>query len=306
MCSLRIKPDHDLIPEPGWREKVYRVIYLSNTNSGKIFDIILLAVILISSLIVITETIPTLSLQTIHRMRNVEFAITMLFTIEYILRIACVKNKKDYLFSFNGIIDVLAIFPFYLGLFFPITHYFIVIRLLRLLRVFRVFNLLDYLSDGRYIVEALRSSARKIYIFLLFLMIFITIMGSLMYVIEGGTGKFNSIPNCIYWAAVTVTTVGYGDITPQTSMGKFLSLIVMVCGYSILAVTTIVVTLDFQRFRKQREKVKKKTCDRCGNIENDRDARFCKRCGKRLPVSKTTEKEPDGETFNLWRFFGRK
>jgi len=302
MGHIRIKSDHNLIPQPGWRQKVFRVIYLSNTNAGKLFDIILLGVILLSTMIVLMESMPSLSLRTIHAMRDIEFVITMLFTLEYILRIVCVKNKKDYIFSFNGVIDFLAIFPFYLGLFFPITHYFIVIRLLRLLRVFRIFNLLDYLSDGRYIVQALKSSSRKIYIFLLFIFIFITIMGAIMYIVEGGEGDFNSIPNCIYWAAVTVTTVGYGDITPQTPLGKFLSLIVMICGYSILAVTTIIVTLDFQQFRKQQTKVKKQTCVRCGNVENDSDARFCKKCGKRLPQAKIETKSTGPFSFSKWFF----
>lgn len=235
------------------------------------------------------ETLPTLSLKTIKLFYDIEFVITMLFTVEYALRITCVKNKRDYILGFNGIIDFLAIFPFYLGLLVPSTHYFIVIRLLRLLRIFRIFNLLDYLSDGKYIIMALRSSARKIYIFLLFIAIFITLMGSIMYVVEGGEGSFNSIPNSIYWAAVTVTTVGYGDITPQTPIGKVLSVLVMVTGYSILAVTTIIVTLDFQKFNREQEKIrnainivpKPKTCRRCGT-ENEMDASYCKNCGKRL------------------------
>ncbi|QCX54145.1 ion transporter [Elizabethkingia sp. JS20170427COW] len=298
----RLRPDHNLIPLDGWREKVYRIIYLSNTNAGKTFDIILLAVILLSTFLVIIETVPTMSLRTIRLLYKIEFFITMLFTLEYLLRIFCVKNKKDYIFSFNGIIDALAIAPFYLSIIFPFTHYLLVIRLLRLLRVFRIFNLLDYMHDGRYIMNALKSSARKVYIFLLFVIIFIIIMGSIMYVIEGGEGSFNSIPNSIYWAAVTVTTVGYGDVTPSTPLGKFLSILVMLAGYSVLAVTTIIVTLDFENFRKNQIKIKKQTCERCGNVENDADARYCKRCGKRLPTGGSSDSK-NGGIFSVFNIF---
>lgn len=301
MKIFKIKHEYELQPEAGWREKVFRVIYLSNTEAGKLFNIILLGVILLSAIIISLETIPQLSLQVIHILYDIEFVITVLFTIEYILRIVCVKNKWHYILSFNGIIDFLSIAPFYVGLFFPQTHYFVIIRLLRLLRVFRVFNLLHYMHEGRHIVTSIKKSARKIYIFLLFLAIFVTIMGAVMYVVEGGKGQFNSIPNCIYWAAVTITTVGYGDITPQTPMGKFLSLVIMLCGYSILAVTTIIVTLDFDRFRKNETKKHKLACERCGNEDNDVDARYCKQCGKRLLKGKS-----DSSTgFSLRKLFSK-
>lgn len=279
MRRIKIKPEYDLTPQDGWLGKIYRVIYLSNTKAGRTFDIILLSVILLSTIIVMLETVPTLSLHTIRTLWNIEYFITILFTIEYIFRIITIKDKKNYIFSFNGIIDLLSIFPFYLQFFFPATHYFILIRLLRLLRVFRIFNLLDYMHDGRYIMSALKHSSRKIYIFLLFMSIFITLIGSLMYVIEGGVNGFTSIPTSIYWAVVTVTTVGYGDISPVTPLGKFLSIIVMLCGYSIIAVPTGIVTSEFRQRRFLRND---KECERCGNSENDSDARFCKICGEKL------------------------
>ena len=150
-----------MTPQEGWLEKVYKIIYLSNTRAGKTFDIILLIVILLSTVLVMLETVPTLSLRTIRSLYWIESFVTILFTIEYILRIACIKDKREYIFSFNGIIDFLSIAPFYLHLFYPATHYLIVIRLLRLLRVFRIFNLLDYMKDGRYITSALKHSSRK-------------------------------------------------------------------------------------------------------------------------------------------------
>ncbi|MCT4329804.1 ion transporter [Elizabethkingia anophelis] len=279
MRKIRLKPEYDLTPQEGWLEKVYKIIYLSNTRAGKTFDIILLIVILLSTVLVMLETVPTLSLRTIRSLYWIESFVTILFTIEYILRIACIKDKREYIFSFNGIIDFLSIAPFYLHLFYPATHYLIVIRLLRLLRVFRIFNLLDYMKDGRYITSALKHSSRKIYIFLLFLSIFIVIIGSLMYVIEGGENGFTSIPTSIYWAVVTVTTVGYGDISPVTPFGKFLSIVVMLCGYSIIAVPTGIVTSEFRQKRALKNDL---ACQRCGNTENDSDARYCKKCGERL------------------------
>ncbi|QDZ61572.1 ion transporter [Elizabethkingia meningoseptica] len=277
--KIRLKPEYDLTPHDGWLEKVYKIIYLSNTKAGKTFDIILLIVILLSTVLVMLETVPTLSLSTIRKLYWIEFFVTILFTIEYILRIACIKDKREYIFSFHGIIDFLSIAPFYLGIFLPSTHYLIVIRLLRLLRVFRIFNLLDYMKDGRYITSALKHSSRKIYIFLLFLSIFIVIIGAMMYVVEGGVNGFTSIPTSIYWAVVTVTTVGYGDISPVTPLGKFLSIVVMLCGYSIIAVPTGIVTSEFRQKRALNNDL---SCNRCGNSENDSDARYCKKCGERL------------------------
>ena len=207
-----------------------------------------------------------------------EIIITGFFTVEYILRILTIKNKKAYIFSFFGIIDFLAILPFYLSLFFPITKYFLILRMLRMLRVFRIFNLLDFMNDGYFIVRALKHSSRKIYIFLLFLVIFCVIVGSLMFMVEGHREGFESIPQSIYWAVVTVTTGGYGDVSPGTPLGKFLSVLLMLAGYAIIAVPTGIVTAEMRNKRQNLEKV----CDRCGNEDIDDDSRYCKICGEKV------------------------
>ncbi|WP_312323021.1 ion transporter [Soonwooa sp.] len=272
-----IKPEFDLIPADGWLRKVYNIIYLDNTRQGKIFDVSLLILILISVGLLMVETIPLVNLKYHNLFYTAEFIITMIFTVEYILRIACIKDKKEYIFSPIGIIDFLSIIPFYLSLFFPIIHYIGILRMLRMLRIFRIFNLADYMHDGRYILTALNHSSRKIYIFLLFMVIFIVIIGSMMYLIEGGKNGFTSIPQSIYWAVVTITTVGYGDISPATPVGKFLSIIVMLCGYSIIAVPTGIVTSEFRKGKRYHF-----MCGRCGNDDNDNDARYCKQCGEKF------------------------
>ena len=274
---MKIKPEFDLIPEDGWLRKVYNVIYLSDTRNGKIFDISLLLVIVLSVGLMMVETIPMINLKYYKTFYTIEFIITLIFTVEYLLRIACIKDKREYIFSPIGIIDFLSIIPFYLSMFFPMFHYIGVLRMLRILRVFRIFNLADYMHDGQFIVTALKQSSRKIYIFLLFIVIFIIIIGALMYLIEDGNNGFTSIPQSIYWAVVTITTVGYGDVSPGTPLGKFLSIIVMLCGYSIIAVPTGIVTSEFRK--KHRYQI---SCGRCGNEENDSDARYCKICGEKF------------------------
>jgi len=240
-----MEKEHNLVPEDTlWKRFLYRVIYRSDTRLGKLFDIILLALILVSTLIIMMESVPKLD-QRFHLTFIVfEWIISLFFSAEYLLRIMVVKNKKNYIFSFFGIIDFLALVPFYLSFFFPVTKYFLIFRMLRMLRVFRIFNLLDFMNDGYLIVRALKNSSRKIYIFLLFLIIFSVIVGSLMFMVEGGRTGFETIPQSIYWAVVTVTTVGYGDVSPITPMGKFFAVILMLAGYSIIAVPTGIVTAE--------------------------------------------------------------
>ncbi|KFC20702.1 ion transporter [Chryseobacterium sp. FH1] len=274
---MKIKPEFDLIPEDGWRKKIYETVYLSHTKAGKIFDICLLFLILVSTALLMVETIPIFRLEYYKEFYYAEFFITIIFTIEYILRIICVKDREEYIFSPLGVIDFLSIIPFYISLFFPIWHFVAIIRMLRMLRIFRIFNLADYMHDGRFIVSALRQSSRKIYIFLLFMVIFIIMIGSLMYLIEDGKNGFSSIPQSVYWAVVTITTVGYGDISPATPIGKMLSIVVMLCGYSIIAVPTGIVTSEFRKQKKNSF-----SCNRCGNDDNDENARFCKICGEKI------------------------
>ena len=271
--------EHNFISEnKRWKRKVFRIIFKSDTRLGKLFDLALLTLILLSTFIVMMESVKIYDAK-LHRLFVIlEIIITAFFTVEYVLRIITIRNRRAYIFSFFGIIDFLAILPFYLSLFFPITKYFLIIRMLRMLRIFRILNLLDFMHDGTFIVRALKNSSRKIYIFLLFLVIFSVIVGSLMFMVEGHRPGFESIPQSIYWAVVTVTTVGYGDVSPATPLGKFLSVMLMLAGYSIIAVPTGIVTAEMRNKRQNLEKV----CNRCGNEDLDDDARYCKICGEKV------------------------
>ena len=258
-------------------KKVYRVIYHADTPMGKAFDLGLLCLIFLSTAILMVESIPTISLVQRKYLFYSEAFITFLFTVEYILRVSSVKDKWKYIFSFYGIIDFLSIIPFYLSIFFPPLYYFMILRMLRILRIFRILNLADYMNDGKFLVEALRHSSRKIYIFILFITVFITIMGCLMYVIEGEQNGFHSIPQSVYWAVVTITTVGYGDISPVTPLGKFIAIIIMLSGYAIIAVPTGIVTSNMKIPGKNKE------CTRC-HTQNPSTANYCQTCGEKYPT----------------------
>ena len=274
-----MEKEHNYIPESKkWKRQIFRIIFKSDTKLGLLFDLILLVLIVLSTIIVMMESVSIFDAKLHSLFVFLEIIITIFFTIEYVLRIVTIRNKKSYIFSFFGIIDFLAILPFYLSLFFPITKYFLILRMLRMLRVFRILNLLDFMNDGYLIVRALKHSSRKIYIFLLFLVIFCVIVGSLMFMVEGHREGFESIPQSIYWAVVTVTTVGYGDVSPVTPLGKFLSILLMLSGYSIIAVPTGIVTAEMRNKRQNLEKI----CGRCGNDDVDDDARYCKICGEKL------------------------
>ncbi|SFI65009.1 voltage-gated potassium channel [Kaistella treverensis] len=278
--------EHDFIPErKKWKRQLFRIIFKSDTRLGKLFDLCLLVLIFLSTFIVMMESVDIYDAKLHNLFVILEIIITAFFTVEYILRIITLKNKKAYIFSFFGIIDFLAILPFYLSLFFPITKYFLILRMLRMLRIFRILNLLDFMNDGYFIIRALKHSSRKIYIFLLFLMIFSVIIGSMMFMVEGHRDGFESIPQSIYWAVVTVTTVGYGDVSPGTPLGKFLSILLMLAGYSIIAVPTGIVTAEMRNKRQNLEKV----CHRCGNDDIDDDARYCKICGEKVVKDITPE-----------------
>ncbi len=276
-----LEQEFDYISErKKWKRQVYRIIYRADTPLGKLFDICLLVLIALSAFIVMMESVPTFDLEYHVYFIVLEIIISIIFTIEYILRIVTIRNKRSYVFSFFGLIDLLAIVPFYLSLFFPITKYFLIIRMLRMLRIFRILNLLDFMNDGTFIIRALRNSSRKIYIFLLFLMIFSVIVGSMMYMVEGHREGFESIPQSVYWAVVTVTTVGYGDVAPQTPIGKFFATLLMLAGYSIIAVPTGIVTAEMRNKRQNLEKI----CPRCGNDDIDDDANYCKKCAERVAL----------------------
>ena len=274
-----MEKEHNYIPESKkWKRQIFRIIFKSDTKLGLLFDLILLVLIVLSTIIVMMESVSVFDAKLHLLFVVLEIIITIFFTVEYVLRIITIRNKRSYIFSFFGIIDFLAILPFYLSLFFPITKYFLILRMLRMLRVFRIFNLLDFMNDGYLIMKALKNSSRKIYIFLLFLVVFCVIVGSLMFMVEGHREGFESIPQSIYWAVVTVTTVGYGDVSPVTPLGKFLSVLLMLSGYSIIAVPTGIVTAEMRNKRQNLEKI----CKRCGNEDVDDDARYCKICGEKL------------------------
>lgn len=262
-----------------FKRKWHQIIFEADTPAGKAFDVILLVVILLSVVVVMLESMSGIRAKYAYIFNFLEWTFTIFFTIEYILRIYLVKYPSKYIFSFYGIIDLLATLPAYLSLFFAGTHYFIVIRIMRLLRVFRIFKLGHYLRAGHQISTALKNSADKIFVFLSFVVMLVTVIGSLMHIIEGGQNEgFSSIPKSIYWAIVTLTTVGYGDITPQTNLGQFFSAIVMIIGYAIIAVPTGIVTGEIM---KETKNIKHNTqvCRQCGLDDHADDAIYCKNCG---------------------------
>ncbi len=266
-----------------FKEKIYNIIFKVDTPAGKTFDIALLIAILASVLVVMFESIPKLSTRYHSIFYTLEWIFTIFFTIEYALRIYCVKEPRRYIFSFYGIIDLLAILPTYLSLIIANTHYLLIIRALRLLRVFRVFKLGQFMKESAVIIKALQASSRRILVFLFFILLLVTIFGSFMYLIEGGANnRFDSIPRSIYWAIVTLTTVGYGDIAPITTFGQLLASIVMILGYAVIAVPTGIVSSEMIKASKEMKEKKIHKCEKCGKSEHDNDATFCKYCGEAL------------------------
>ena len=265
-----------------FRHKIHEIIFEADTFYGKLFDIVLLITIVSSVVAVMLESIDSIHQQYGDILRIFEWIVTILFTIEYFLRIYAVNKPLKYIFSFMGIIDLLAIIPTYLIFIFPAAHFFTVVRSIRLIRVFRVFKLSHYLRGAHTMQIALRSSRPKIVVFLLSVMILVIVLGTLMYIIEGSSGTigFNNIPNSIYWAVVTLTTVGYGTVTPITVFGKIVASFIMILGYGIIAVPTGIVTSEFAR--RKREKVSTQACPDCTAEGHQIDAKFCRKCGAEL------------------------
>lgn len=269
------------------KQKINNIIFGHDTKAGKLFDLTLLAAIVVSVVVVCLESVASLQLLYGNLFRAIEWGLTILFTIEYGLRIYSAPNRLKYVFSFLGIIDLLSILPTYLSPFVTGAQSLIVVRALRLLRVFRVMKLVRIENEGLFILKALRASRFKVFIFTCSVLIIVVIMGTLMHLVEGEQSGFDNIPRGIYWAIVTLTTVGYGDITPQTPLGQAVSAAVMVLGYAIIAVPTGIVTSELTNQRRilEKEFSKKVECSRCGAFtENDR-ARYCFRCGEKLPTS---------------------
>lgn len=255
------------------REKFYIIVFGEDTKAGRQFDIALLWLILFSVLCVILESIPVLGNNFKSTFLTIELAFTLIFSIEYFLRIWTSPKPFSYLFSFWGIVDVVSILPTYFILLVPGFHYLIVIRSLRLLRVFRIIKLAGFMSAAQVLRGAIRSSLYKISTFLFSVLATVTIMGTIMYVVEGGENGFTSIPQSIYWAIITITTVGYGDIVPQTVIGKFISSFVMIIGYAIIAVPTGIFTVEMMK-----STLTKKKCAEC-NHDNETSSKYCSNCG---------------------------
>lgn len=263
-----------------WRHRLHEIIFEADTPAGKAFDVALLILIVASVLAVLLESVQEVQQRFGGVLRVAEWGFTIVFTVEYALRLLSVGKPMRYARSFFGVVDFLAVAPTYLSLFIAGSQSLIVIRALRLLRVFRVFKLARYVGEADVLLRALRASGRKIVVFLGTVLTLVLIMGTAMYLIEGGEHGFNSIPAGVYWAIVTLTTVGYGDIAPQTALGRALAACVMIVGYAIIAVPTGIVSVELARAASP--KVSTQACPECSAEGHDPDAVFCKYCAARL------------------------
>lgn len=263
------------------RRRLFVIIFGTDTPAGKAFDVGLLIAIVASIIIVMLESVPSIDAIYDDLFKKIEWILTIAFTLEYLTRIYVTDKKLNYIFSFYGIIDLLSVLPTYLSLVFTGGSYLLIIRALRLLRVFRILKLGRFMGEGEQLARAIRSSRHKITVFMGAVVSLVLILGTLMYMVEGGQGGFTSIPRSVYWAIVTLTTVGYGDITPQTVVGQFLSSLVMILGYAIIAVPTGIVTAELTK--KNTDAHPQTICNTCGSTSHDIDAIYCKHCGERLP-----------------------
>lgn len=264
----------------GWRARLHTVVYETDTPAGKLFDIALIVSIVLSVILVMLDSVAWINAAYGGYIYAAEWFFTILFTIEYGIRLVCVARPLKYATSFFGVVDLIAIVPTFLDLIFPGGRYLLVVRVIRVLRIFRAFKLFEYMTEGMYIVQALKASRKKISVFLLSVMTLVVVLGSLMYLIEGGGNGFTSIPKSIYWAIVTMTTVGYGDIAPKTTLGMGLASIVMILGYAILAVPTGIVTVEMVHAASSAKSTQ--SCPACLGEGHDVDAVFCKHCGGKL------------------------
>ncbi len=268
----------DWKPGPGLRHDLFVIIFESDTPKGKAFDLGLIIAILLSGFVVALESVASFRHDYGDFLRITEWVLTVVFTIEYVLRLYCLARPIRYATSFFGVIDLLAVLPAYLSVFFPGTHYLVMVRLLRVLRVFRVLKLINYLGEADVIMAALAASRIKITVFLASVLTLAVLLGAIMYLIEGAESGFTSIPMSVYWAIVTLTTVGYGDISPATPLGQAVASVVMLLGYAIIAVPTGIVTAEFARAGARGPRV----CASCKGEGHDRDAKHCKHCGAGL------------------------
>ena len=263
---------------PAWRSRLYEVIFGHHTPAGRAFDVALIASILLSVSVVVLDSVASVHQAWGSGFYLLEWFFTLLFTAEYVLRLLCAPRPGAYARSFFGLVDLASILPTYLSLVTPGTQFLVVIRMLRVLRVFRVLKLAEYIEEAETLIVAIRNSRRKLSVFIATVLVLAVILGAAMYLVEGQTHGFTSIPLSIYWTIVTITTVGYGDIAPETPLGQALASVIMLLGYAIIAVPTGIVTVEMTR-RSGRPR----TCPGCGASDHERDAGFCRLCGRSLP-----------------------
>lgn len=274
-------------PESPWRHKLYIIIFEADTPAGKLFDLALIVAVLLSVLTVILDSVASIAQQYQTVLTALEWFFTLLFTVEYIARLSCVRHPTRYARSFFGIIDLLSILPTYLALFFPGTHFLSNVRLLRLLRIFRILKLVAFVDEYSQLGRALAASRRKIMIFISIVLLITFLLGTLMYAIEGPANGYTSIPVAIYWSITTITTVGFGDITPKTDLGRFVTSIMMLLGWGTLAVPTGIISAEITA-QKNMTKPTTRTCPECLKEGLDADAKYCKQCGTTLPAYEHT------------------
>ena len=277
-----MRPRHETLRDD-WRHRLHEIIFEADTPQGRAFDIVLLVLIVLSVATVMLESVERFRLQFGEELLVLEWTFTVIFTVEYVLRLLSVKRASAYALSFFGIVDLLAILPTYLSFFLFGTQALIVVRAIRLLRIFRVLKLGNYLDESRVISKSLAAARRKISVFLFAIAMVVVIIGAVMYLVEGESNPgFSSIPLSVYWAIVTLTTVGFGDITPQTALGQFLSAVIMIIGYAIIAVPTGIVSAEMVEQSRRRGTTETQVCRYCGENDHDADAKFCKGCGHQL------------------------
>lgn len=268
---------------PAWKEFLHEMAFESRTRPGKIFDIILLVLIISSIVIVMLDSVVKFHIKWGGQFHIIEWILTILFTIEYVIRLISAKKPMKFVFSFLGIIDLLAIIPTYLSLIFSGAETLLMLRVLRLLRIFRIFRLSHFLQDINFLAQVLYNSVRKISIFMIFALVLVVVMGSAMYLVEDHEHGFSSIPECIYWAIVTITTTGYGDIVPHSDGGRVIASIVMLTGYAIIAVPMGIITTEMAIAFKVRDEAEK-ICKSCNKPGHDHDSAYCKYCGDKFEL----------------------
>jgi voltage-gated potassium channel len=281
-------------PATGWRHRMYVVIFEADTRAGRAFDLAVIAAILLSVAVAVADSVQGLHAQHRQSFALLEWGFTALFTLEYLARLSCVQHPLRYATSFFGIVDLLAMLPTWIAFFVPEAGVLIDVRILRLLRVFRILRLTRYVEEYTALVDAVYASRRKILVFLSFVLMMMLVAGTVMYVVEGPENGFTSIPTAMYWAVTTMTTVGFGDITPKTDLGRAISSMMMLLGWGVLAVPTGIVTAEMTLQRRGLVPHTTRTCPACLSEGLPPQARYCSQCGERLPAYQRDEGETTG------------